>query len=326
MSIRSFTPDILLPYAHKPLISSIIHPTQDPTPTTIGGQAHSRSSRLLGTSRGLLPAIPIAVLPMCEMVNCTRALYRPNGLLSVFRHRPSGYKLTPPLHSIRPVISINHVPALRTHSRSFSSYRPLFAASDQSPTHAESYATPILDLPRSIPTTSALALVHLPYPSSSWPSHIELESQLVFELTQKLKDRQVRVLACVDHNFGEPIVGGSRQGKSQIPRWGKDGHKEIYRLTIHTADGRTLDLPEFDLAELHSKSFEAQVNAFLETKAAGITSAELPQILVCTHGARDCRCADIGGDLVEVLRDQVKEKGLEGQVRIGECSHLGGHK
>lgn len=48
------------------------------------------------------------------------------------------------------------------------------------------------------------------------------------------------------------------------------------------------------------------------------------EILVCTHGSRDCRCGDIGGDLVQSLRETARKRGID--VKVTECSHVGGHK
>lgn len=50
------------------------------------------------------------------------------------------------------------------------------------------------------------------------------------------------------------------------------------------------------------------------------------EILVCTHGSRDCRCSDRGVPLVEALREEVKRRGLVGKVAVSEVGHVGGHK
>jgi hypothetical protein len=49
-------------------------------------------------------------------------------------------------------------------------------------------------------------------------------------------------------------------------------------------------------------------------------------ILVCTHGARDCRCGASGPAVVEAMREYVHQKGLERSVVVGEVSHVGGHR
>lgn len=49
-------------------------------------------------------------------------------------------------------------------------------------------------------------------------------------------------------------------------------------------------------------------------------------IYVCTHAARDCRCGDTGGLVVEALRKEVGRRGLTSVVKLGETGHVGGHK
>jgi hypothetical protein len=55
-------------------------------------------------------------------------------------------------------------------------------------------------------------------------------------------------------------------------------------------------------------------------------------LYVCTHGARDCRCGNIGRDVVKALREEVKERmkqdpsGLVNRIKIGEVGHVGGHQ
>jgi hypothetical protein len=49
-------------------------------------------------------------------------------------------------------------------------------------------------------------------------------------------------------------------------------------------------------------------------------------MLVCCHGNRDMRCGRIGPQVVEALRTAVVEDKLTEEVRVLECSHLGGHR
>ena len=49
-------------------------------------------------------------------------------------------------------------------------------------------------------------------------------------------------------------------------------------------------------------------------------------IYVCTHGNRDCRCADAGIPTVQSLRAEISERGLDDKVKVFEISHIGGHK
>lgn len=49
-------------------------------------------------------------------------------------------------------------------------------------------------------------------------------------------------------------------------------------------------------------------------------------IYVCTHAARDCRCGDVGGLVIEAFRKEVYRRGLISVVKLGETGHVGGHK
>ncbi|KAF9175070.1 hypothetical protein BGX21_009323 [Mortierella sp. AD011] len=49
-------------------------------------------------------------------------------------------------------------------------------------------------------------------------------------------------------------------------------------------------------------------------------------VLVCTHGSRDCRCGDQGGEFYRILKDMVQATGLTNSIKIYEVSHIGGHK
>ena len=59
-------------------------------------------------------------------------------------------------------------------------------------------------------------------------------------------------------------------------------------------------------------------------------------ILICTHNSRDTRCGIIGPMLNQLFTDYLSSKGLlhpedpdigmRGKVRVGNISHIGGHK
>ncbi|KAI0628520.1 hypothetical protein C8Q77DRAFT_1035683, partial [Trametes polyzona] len=50
-------------------------------------------------------------------------------------------------------------------------------------------------------------------------------------------------------------------------------------------------------------------------------------LYVCTHGARDCRCGEGGGEVRRALRRELAKRGLGAEdVVLGEVAHVGGHK
>jgi hypothetical protein len=54
-------------------------------------------------------------------------------------------------------------------------------------------------------------------------------------------------------------------------------------------------------------------------------------IYVCTHGARDCRCGEMGGKVFTALREDLDRRiradpgGPAERVVLGEVGHVGGH-
>ncbi|KAK9091830.1 hypothetical protein Syun_026741 [Stephania yunnanensis] len=49
-------------------------------------------------------------------------------------------------------------------------------------------------------------------------------------------------------------------------------------------------------------------------------------VFVCCHGSRDRRCGVCGPPLVARLKEEIDARGLQGQVSVSPCSHIGGHK
>ena len=49
-------------------------------------------------------------------------------------------------------------------------------------------------------------------------------------------------------------------------------------------------------------------------------------IFVCAHGSRDKRCGVCGPVLIEKLKEGIESRGLQEQVFVSACSHIGGHK
>ncbi|KAI1304284.1 hypothetical protein EDD11_005238, partial [Mortierella claussenii] len=49
-------------------------------------------------------------------------------------------------------------------------------------------------------------------------------------------------------------------------------------------------------------------------------------VMVCVHGARDCRCGEQGNEFYQILKDMVQVTGLSSSIKIYGVSHIGGHK
>ncbi|XP_074573684.1 uncharacterized protein LOC141830096 [Curcuma longa] len=49
-------------------------------------------------------------------------------------------------------------------------------------------------------------------------------------------------------------------------------------------------------------------------------------IFVCAHGSRDRRCGVCGPVLIKRFKEEISSRGLQGEVFVSPCSHIGGHK
>ena len=49
-------------------------------------------------------------------------------------------------------------------------------------------------------------------------------------------------------------------------------------------------------------------------------------VFVCAHGSRDRRCGVCGPVLISKFKEEISLCGLQGQVYVKPCSHIGGHK
>ncbi|CAL9136892.1 unnamed protein product [Musa acuminata var. zebrina] len=49
-------------------------------------------------------------------------------------------------------------------------------------------------------------------------------------------------------------------------------------------------------------------------------------VFVCAHGSRDRRCGVCGPVLMQRFKEEISSRGLQGQVFVSPCSHIGGHK
>ncbi|KAJ9098765.1 hypothetical protein QFC21_004413 [Naganishia friedmannii] len=215
------------------------------------------------------------------------------------------------------------VPVQRTISTSHTPWSRPHLVFPATPTKDQSYATQLLPLPDPPvqPAAKALLVLYVPYESTKWPSHLEIEDDLVDRLGKVVALNGVRLVVAYD--------GGSTEGIEQV-----------YRAKLLVPGGLVESFPSITQSTLTTSDFLGTL-ASVSTKPTSQTP--YTEILVCTHGARDCRCSDIGGDLVLALRAEVERRGevllpsgeeaereenTSGVPRwkITECAHVGGHK
>jgi hypothetical protein len=132
----------------------------------------------------------------------------------------------------------------------------------------------------------------------------------------KAQGREVAV-NCIYDNEGQEV---------DFPLPGGRGREE-YRARLYLSGGRIFEWNKFSDEVLKSAVFSKEVDEALLSLGSGADGRRVKaEILVCTHGSRDCRCSDRGGGLVRSLREEIQVRGLEEEVQVSEIAHVGGHK
>jgi len=107
---------------------------------------------------------------------------------------------------------------------------------------------------------------------------------------------------------------------------------EVYPARLLYPDGRVFSFPEFSTKTLGEKGLLEGLGykpdeAGLPEPSGGRDKGDRQhEILVCTHGSRDCRCSDRGIPLIRAIREEIARRGVEGRVKVSEIAHVGGHK
>jgi len=175
---------------------------------------------------------------------------------------------------------------------------------------------PDVPLPRSLPPSRALLLLHIPLLPTSWPPRLELTSSLLSTTSTTLKSSKIAVNAIYD-------------GTGSSTAFAED---EVYPARLLYPDGRVFSFPEFSTKTLGEKGLLEGLGykpdeAGLPEPSGGRDKGDRQhEILVCTHGSRDCRCSDRGIPLIRAIREEIARRGVEGRVKVSEIAHVGGHK
>lgn len=166
------------------------------------------------------------------------------------------------------------------------------------------------------PYAQLYLILHTHEPPSSYPSRkvTTLQRKLQLELTK--------------HKIRGTVNFGHRPDLAHLaspPDAGEEG--EHYFATVYSNEGRGMrDIPRLAMEDVESVAWDlAKGPGALEMHPAKEEDEEV-RVYVCTHGARDCRCGDLGGSFVQALREEVGRRKLEGTVKVGEVGHVGGHK
>lgn len=108
---------------------------------------------------------------------------------------------------------------------------------------------------------------------------------------------------------------------------GEDGGEEHYYATAFSVDRAPLYIPEVSLTNLADIAGQLREHAQTEERIDENSEVEAKlHLFVCTHGSRDCRCGDTGGDVAKALHGEISKRNLWDRVSLGEVAHVGGHK
>jgi hypothetical protein len=108
---------------------------------------------------------------------------------------------------------------------------------------------------------------------------------------------------------------------------------QTYRLTAFSSARGKLEIEAVSLANVEDVGNALRVHVEAPTPAASSTS--LPDDLhlyVCTHGARDCRCGNMGGAVARTIRAELDRRrqrdpsDASTRIKLAEVGHVGGHE
>ncbi|CDO74769.1 hypothetical protein BN946_scf185001.g17 [Trametes cinnabarina] len=104
---------------------------------------------------------------------------------------------------------------------------------------------------------------------------------------------------------------------------------EIYTASVFSIAHRhgRLEIPEVSGQNYQEVSENIQR---LVSSSVAVDEGKLDKrlhLFVCTHGSRDCRCGEGGGEVARALRRELQKRGIGAKdVVLGEVAHVGGHK
>ncbi|KAF9154209.1 hypothetical protein DFQ26_000318 [Actinomortierella ambigua] len=197
-------------------------------------------------------------------------------------------------------------------------------------------------------------------PSKEWPKKPELSDPYLNLLTTAVRGQIIKVnltdvaTTVVDGSSTLPSLSSVSKSREQSPRHdvvlfpdnvkfcqlGTESFRDLDRfLAAHPVS----TLRPFLEARRQDSDHQGQHQSLPSSSDGRTTTVELvagvpeskveielvPErsaILVCTHGARDCRCGDRGGEMQRILKDMVEQTGLSSAVKVYGVSHIGGHK
>ncbi|CAE6383448.1 unnamed protein product [Rhizoctonia solani] len=225
------------------------------------------------------------------------------GLLRLHRYSPLlGFRLVP-----RASMGIVSSPRCQVHT----------------PSNLNSkYPMDPLPLPGTAPEHSFHLILQTPYPPRTWPSKLQDASPLLRDISALLKQHGGIV------NFAwAPSLSETPTEEPSLTSsvWQESDKPESYKGILYSLDRDPYTIPVVSKSSLPELSSiiprRLQSPGAFGPPNSRSSAARTIDVYVCTHGTRDCRCGDIGGEIVQTLRAMKRP-----DVRVFDIGHIGGHK
>ncbi|KAG2125654.1 Sucraseferredoxin-like protein [Suillus clintonianus] len=169
------------------------------------------------------------------------------------------------------------------------------------------------------PPHKCYIFLHTPQPPSEYPAKYATPVQRALLL------RTAKWGGSVNFAWSED------QQSVRAPPPGEEDKQE-YHLTAFTHPRGKLEA-RVSMDNIEEVGEQLRVHAELE----GVSSTTFPDsddvhLYICTHGARDCRCGDMGGAVAQAIRDELRKRRDADPsdpstcIKLAEVAHVGGHK
>ncbi|KAL5633989.1 hypothetical protein ACGC1H_005989 [Rhizoctonia solani] len=164
-------------------------------------------------------------------------------------------------------------------------------------------------------------ILQTPYPPRTWPSKLQDASPLLRDVSALLKQHG----GIVNFAWAPSVSGNQTEETLTNDVWQEKDKPESYKGTLYSLNRDPYTMPAVSKSSLPELSSiiprPLQSPGAFGPPSIRSSAAKTIDVYVCTHGARDCRCGDIGGEIAQALRAMKRP-----DLRVFDIGHVGGHK
>jgi hypothetical protein len=193
-----------------------------------------------------------------------------------------------------------------------------FSSTDPTPPALDSDQQPLAG---TVPTHRLYAFLHTLQPPSAYPA------KYTTPVHRKLLLATAPWGGTVNFAWQSPLHPQSHFEEAQSET------QTSYRLTAFSNARGKLEIDAVSLANVDDVGEALRAHAEPPASSHSQTSpSDDIHLYVCTHGARDCRCGDIGGAVVRAIRDELDKRRQRRatdpstRIKVAEVAHVGGHQ